>query len=185
MKRKYNWDAFLPLAYISFIIICDVAFIVSMILSNDSESMPKLRFGIMMLIINSFGVLGGVSILSHNVTFFDDTIKVRRPNVEPYSISLKRINKFVVSLNVIPKSKGVRLAIAADREYGHFVGNGNCMLSAILKLYPNIPVVVMYSGWRLGRKNAILLAKRGYLSEDQLKEVQKRFRLPDGFEKCV
>lgn len=176
MKRKYYWEDGVPQVNFIVLIATVILFVCVLIRSFLASLVVLFPIGL--------GVCSLVSWSRLRVVYLDNTIHVRRSDKQ-YSISINKINKIVVSVQYIaPGTSGHnRLMMAVDRECGHFIGNGRRMLRAILKIYPNIPIVVMYSGWRLGKKNAILLAKRGCLSEKQLKEVQKRYKLPDGFEK--
>ena len=176
MKRKYYWEDGVP--QLNFILL------IAMVIIFVCISIRSFPASLVVLFPIGLGVYSLVSWSRLRVVYLDDVIHVRRSDKQ-YSIPTNKINKIVISVQYIaPGTSGLnRLMMAVDRECGHFIGNGRRMLRAILKIYPNIPIVVMYSGWRLGKKNAILLAQRGYLSEEQLKEVQKRYRLPEGFEK--
>ena len=119
--------------------------------------------------------------LQGTVKYQEESVLVKRPHLELYTVHIKKIKRIIVCKQHISELAGRNdsLAIRVDWEDGKLIGVGARMLTAILAIYPHIKVVVLYSGWRLGKKNAILLAQRGCLNERQLREVQKRYHLPD------
>ena len=184
--KKYYWDINSSIFYLIALVISNIVLFLILGPKIDSNLLAVIFTSLMVLIVDSIIIVYGIAIpIKESTTFDADTITVRRRFKNKYTVSVKKIKRVYVSMQYFEELAGrdYKLTLTANDLQGAVLGINKQMLQAVLTIYPHLKMVILCPVRKLGKDNAILLAKRGYLNEKQLKEVQKRYKLSDGFEK--
>ena len=115
--------------------------------------------------------------LSGSMRLYKDKIERRmRITRKYYTILVAEIHEIVIQCEPI-LSKKSDLSLRINSSKGLLLAYGRTALRALLRTYPNMKFRVKYTGYLLGRKNAILLSQRGYLGVHKRRAVAKLFHI--------
>lgn len=117
--------------------------------------------------------------LSGSMRLYKDRIETRMRITRRYHTEpIDKIHEIVIQCEPI-LSKKSDLSLRINSSKGLVLAYGRTALRSLLRTYPKMKFRVKYTGYLLGRKNAILLSQRGYLGVRKRQLVAKLFHIKE------
>lgn len=117
--------------------------------------------------------------LSGAMRLYENKIETRMKITRKYqTFPIDKIHEIVIQCeSILTKNTSSNLSLRINSSHGFVLAYGRTALRALLRTYPNMKFRVKYTGYLLGRKNAILLSQRGYLGVHKRRAVAKLFHI--------
>lgn len=148
---------------------------------NNSTFIELICLFALIYIVGTIMFIYSFILLSGSMRLYENKIKTRMKITRKYqTVPIDKIKEIVIQCeSILTKKTSSELSLRINSSKGFVLAYGRTALRSLLRTYPKMKFRVKYTGFLLGRKNAILLSQRGCLGVHKRQAVAKLFHISE------